>query len=76
MLSLYAFLLNLGVVETDSNIDPLLMNAFNNVNLAGSCILTSVEYAKELGVPENRWIYPLGGAGTQDAANCMCISAA
>jgi hypothetical protein len=46
------------------------MNAFNTVNLAGACILTSTEYAKELGIPESHWIYPLGGAGTQDASNC------
>jgi hypothetical protein len=50
--------------------DPLLMNAFNNVNLAGACILTSTEYARELGIPEDRWIYPLGGAGTSDSKNC------
>ncbi|CZR64499.1 uncharacterized protein PAC_14397 [Phialocephala subalpina] len=47
----------------------LLMNAFNTVNLAATCVLTSTEYAKELGIPESRWIYPLGGAGTSDAAN-------
>lgn len=45
------------------------MNAFNTVNLAGACILTSTEYAKELGIPENRWVYPLAGAGTQDSKN-------
>ncbi|PBP17674.1 acetyl-CoA acetyltransferase [Diplocarpon rosae] len=39
---------------------PLRMNAFNNVNLAGACILTSTEYATELGIPEDKWIYPLG----------------
>lgn len=50
--------------------DPLLMNAFNNVNLAGACILTSMEYARELGVPEEKWVYPLGGAGTSDSSNC------
>ena len=50
--------------------DPLLMNAFNNVNLAGTCLLTSTEYAKELGIPEDRWIYPLGGAGTDDSDYC------
>jgi hypothetical protein len=54
-------------------IDPLLMNAFNNVNLAGACLLTSTEYASELGIPENRWIYPLGGAGTSDQGNCMSL---
>jgi hypothetical protein len=46
------------------------MNAFNNVNLAATCILTSTEYAKELGIPEDRWVYPLGGAGTDDADHC------
>ncbi|KAG0649422.1 hypothetical protein D0Z07_4488 [Hyphodiscus hymeniophilus] len=50
-----------------TSVDPLLMNAFNNVNLAGTCILTSTEYARELGIPKSRWIYALGGAGTDDA---------
>jgi len=51
-------------------LDPLLMNAFNNINLAGACILTSVGFARELGVPEEKWIYPLGGAGTSDSDEC------
>jgi hypothetical protein len=46
------------------------MNAFNTINLAGACLLTSAEYAKELGIPESRWIYPLGGAGTRDSYEC------
>lgn len=32
-------------------------------------ILTSVSYARELGIAEDRWIYVLGGAGTQDSDN-------
>ena len=48
---------------------PLLMNAFNNVNLAASCILTSTEYARELGIPQSRWIYVRGGAGTSDSSD-------
>ncbi|KAF3932548.1 hypothetical protein ABW20_dc0103852 [Dactylellina cionopaga] len=48
---------------------PLLMNAFNTVNLACAVILTSTDYAKQIGVPERNWIYPLGGAGTQDNDN-------
>ncbi|KAG9951045.1 hypothetical protein KCU85_g3074, partial [Aureobasidium melanogenum] len=48
---------------------PLLMNAFNTINLAGAMILTSVSYARELGVAKDRWIYVLGGAGTQDSDN-------
>jgi hypothetical protein len=50
--------------------DPLLMNAFNNINLAAACILTSVDFARELGIPEEKWIYLLGGAGTRDSDEC------
>ncbi|QRD87573.1 hypothetical protein F9C07_2278969 [Aspergillus flavus] len=46
---------------------PLLMNAFNSVNLAAACIVTTAEYAAELGVPRSKWIYPLGGAGATDS---------
>lgn len=49
------------------------MNAFNKVNLAASCIVTSAAYATELGIPESKWIYPLGGAGTQDSDKCKLI---
>lgn len=45
---------------------PLLMNAFNTVNLAAAVILTSAENARELGVPEDKWVYPLGGAGRKE----------
>ncbi|KAJ1544356.1 hypothetical protein HK405_008710 [Cladochytrium tenue] len=47
---------------------PLLMNAFNTVNLAAACVLTSVEHARELGIPEDKWVYVLGGAGTSDGS--------
>jgi hypothetical protein len=50
--------------------DPLLMNAFNNINLAAAVLVTSTDVAKRLGIAESRWIYPLGGAGTQDASYC------
>ncbi len=43
------------------------MNAFNTVNLASAILLTSVSHARTLGVPSEKWIYPLGGAGTKDA---------
>jgi hypothetical protein len=51
-------------------VDPLLMNAFNTVNLSAACIITSVANAKALGIPESKWVYPLGGAGTHDSDNC------
>ncbi|RMY08472.1 hypothetical protein D0868_04778 [Hortaea werneckii] len=46
---------------------PMLMNAFNNVNLAAACIVTSAGFARELGAAEDNWVYPLGGAGTRDS---------
>lgn len=46
---------------------PLLLNAFNTINLAGAVILTSVSHARKLGISEQKWIYVLGGAGTQDS---------
>ena len=48
---------------------PLKMNAFNTVNLAATCILTSTDYATELGIPETQWVYPLASAGTSDSAD-------
>jgi hypothetical protein len=54
--------------------DPLLMNAFNTVNIAGACILTSIEHARQIGIPESKWIYPLGGAGIKDSDNCKAQS--
>jgi hypothetical protein len=60
------------MILTISSLDPLLMNAFNTVNLAAACLLTSTEYARQLGVPESQWIYPLGGAGTKDSDYCTC----
>jgi hypothetical protein len=44
------------------------MNAFNNVNLASAIIMTSTAVAKALNIPSSKWIYPLGGAGTQDSS--------
>ncbi|KAH8704740.1 hypothetical protein BGW36DRAFT_1118 [Talaromyces proteolyticus] len=46
---------------------PLLMNAFNMVNMAAACLLTSVDHARKLGIPEKKWIYALGGAGTKES---------
>ncbi|KAF5683545.1 hypothetical protein FDENT_7157 [Fusarium denticulatum] len=48
---------------------PLLMNAFNGVNLAAACIITSVEYATKLGVPQDKWVYMAGGAGSNDSSH-------
>lgn len=46
------------------------MNAFNTVNLAAACILTSAENAIKLGVPPEKWVYPLGGAGRKEKERC------
>lgn len=47
------------------------MNAFNDVNLAAACILTSTECAERLGIPEEKWIYPLGGGRANDTTDCQ-----
>ncbi|PVH98157.1 hypothetical protein DM02DRAFT_566811 [Periconia macrospinosa] len=47
---------------------PLLMNAFNTVNLASALILTTTTHARALNIDPSKWIYPLGGAGTSEAA--------
>ncbi|KAJ5223913.1 hypothetical protein N7468_008455 [Penicillium chermesinum] len=44
---------------------PLLMNAFNTVNLGAACIITSTEFAKQLQIPEDKWIYPPGLGETE-----------
>ena len=46
------------------------MNAFNTINLAGAVLLTNTDIAKQLGIPESKWVYPLGGAGTRDSYDC------
>ncbi|KAF4341928.1 hypothetical protein FBEOM_4094 [Fusarium beomiforme] len=48
---------------------PLLMNAFNGVNLAAACIITTVEYATKLKVPQDKWVYITGGAGSNDSSH-------
>ncbi|KIW41817.1 uncharacterized protein PV06_05424 [Exophiala oligosperma] len=47
---------------------PLLMNGLNSVNLSAAVVLTSTEYAENLGIAKQKWIYMLGGAGTSDAS--------
>ncbi|CAI7670733.1 unnamed protein product [Penicillium viridicatum] len=46
---------------------PLLMNAFNDVNLAGACILTTTECAVRMGISRVKWIFPLGGGRAEDS---------
>lgn len=43
------------------------MNAFNTVNLGAACIVTSTEFAKQLHVPEDKWIYPRKPSRTVNA---------
>ncbi|KAM0392051.1 hypothetical protein ACHAQC_006867 [Fusarium culmorum] len=50
-------------------LDPLLMNAFNGVNLAAACIITSTEHATKLGIPREKWVYVTGGAGSNDSSD-------
>lgn len=50
------------------------MNAFNAVNLAAACVLTTTEYAQKLQIPEDKWIYPLSGAGYKDSDYCTFLA--
>lgn len=62
-----------GNCETDCLqrlLDPLLMNAFNNVNMASACLLTSTDMAEKLGIPKDLWVYPTGGAGFEESEEC------
>ena len=42
------------------------MNAMNQINQSATLLLTSVEYARELGVPEEKWVYLHGCADTAE----------
>ncbi|QMW38417.1 hypothetical protein G4B11_001653 [Aspergillus flavus] len=63
-----------SVQQSHGEADPLLMNAFNSVDLAAACIVTTAEYAAELGVPKSKWIYPLGGADATDSEEDRCLT--
>lgn len=45
---------------------PKLMNSNNSVEQGAALILTSVERARSLGVPEDRWVFPWSGTGAHD----------
>lgn len=47
------------------------MNAFNDVNLASACIVTSTELAERMGISCDKWIFPLGGGRAQDSEDCI-----
>lgn len=44
--------------------------AFNDVNLAGACILTTTECAVRMGISRDKWIFPLGGGRAEDSKDC------
>jgi acetyl-CoA C-acetyltransferase len=46
---------------------PKLMNALLSVNQGAAAIVADTETARRLGVPEDRWVYPWGGAGAADS---------
>ena len=43
-----------------------LMNSNNDVDQAAALLLCSVEAAQRLGVPEDRWVFPLAGTDAHD----------
>lgn len=46
---------------------PKLMNSNNSVEQSAALIMCSVERATELGVPRERWVFPLSGTGGGDS---------
>ncbi len=49
----------------------LRMTANLNVDQSAAVVLTSQAYARELGIPEERWVYPMGGAGLHNIWNVV-----
>ncbi|GIS91695.1 MAG: hypothetical protein CM1200mP20_17360 [Pseudomonadota bacterium] len=47
------------------------MNSNNHVDQGAALIITSTDYAKQLGIPEERWIYPLAAT---EAWDHLCVS--
>ncbi|MBB6378747.1 acetyl-CoA C-acetyltransferase [Pseudonocardia eucalypti] len=45
---------------------PKLMNSNSSVDQAAVLLLCSVERARALGLPEERWVFPVSGAGAND----------
>ena len=59
----------------------LVMNSNNNVEQAAAVLLCSAEKAEALGVPRDRWVFPVAGAEANDRAhvsprNDLCSSPA
>lgn len=59
----------------------LAMNSNNNVEQAAALLVCSVEKAESLGIPRDRWVFPLVGAEAHDVAhvshrNDLCSSPA
>jgi acetyl-CoA C-acetyltransferase len=50
---------------------PKLMNALLSVDQAAAVLLADTETARELGVPEEQWVYPHGGAGANDPEDIL-----
>ena len=50
----------------DRSLPPKSMNSNNDVDQAAAVILCSVERARSLGVPRDRWVFPLAGADGHD----------
>lgn len=53
---------------------PKLMNALLSVDQAAAVLVTSVERARALGIPEERWVFPLGGAGATEPDDVLVRS--
>ena len=48
---------------------PKSLTANPFVNQGAALFVTDAESARGLGIPESRWVYPLGGAGADEPAD-------
>jgi acetyl-CoA C-acetyltransferase len=54
---------------------PKALTANPFVNQAAALLVTDTDTARALGVPEDRWVYPLGGAGADEPADARTRAA-
>lgn len=53
---------------------PKFLNALLSVNQAAAAIVTSTANARRLGIAEDRWVYPWGGAGAAEPDDVLARS--
>ncbi len=53
---------------------PKMMNALLSVDQGAAVLVTSADRARAMGVPEERWVFPLGGSGASEPDDVLARS--